>query len=336
MRRTSLLRAAALALALPLLGALIQPARAAAPPPTFPKDAVALVNGESVPESAVERALERVPPARRDEVWPRLIDHLVNNLLIEQHLKASGYKVEKKDVDKRIDEMKDELKKVNRDFDKMLKDLKVSEDELRQHIEADLRWYKYATEKATDKELKKLFDKDKESFDGSTVKARHILLSVPRDRTNEGAVEKRLLGIRAAIEKEVKDGLAKLAKDTSDADREKERRRLLDEAFAKHAKDESDCPSKNQGGSVGPFPRSGVMVAPFAEAAFALKPCEMSGAVRTPFGYHLILVTEHKKGRDVKLDDVKDAVKEVYFDRLRESLSANLRKEAVLRVKPAK
>src|SRR5262249_50837594 len=149
---------------------------------TSPQPAVAAtVNGYPIYESVVTRALERVPPARRAEVRPGLIDHLVNNLLIDLSLKQAGYKVEKKEGDQRVDEMKTELKKVGRDFDKMLADLKVAETELREHIEADLRWYKYASAQATDVTLKKLFDDNKDMFDGSTVRAQHILLT-PRDK----------------------------------------------------------------------------------------------------------------------------------------------------------
>ena len=72
------------------------------------------------------------------------------------------------------------------------------------------------------------------------------------------------------------------------------------------------------------------MVAPFANAAFALKPYEMSDVVTTPFGYHLILCIERKPGREVKFDDpkVKEMVKEVFFDRLHENTSRQLRAQA--------
>ena len=59
------------------------------------------------------------------------------------------------------------------------------------------------------------------------------------------------------------------------------------EKFSAIAKDVSICPSKKRGGDLGTFGR-GQMVKEFETAAFALDKGQISGIVKTQFGYHII------------------------------------------------
>ena len=82
------------------------------------------------------------------------------------------------------------------------------------------------------------------------------------------------------------------------------------EDFAKLAREISeDKASAVQGGDLG-FVGAGELVAPFEQAAFALKKGEISAPVRTPFGYHAIRVLDVKEGGKAPLKDVAAKIKE--------------------------
>jgi peptidyl-prolyl cis-trans isomerase D len=82
------------------------------------------------------------------------------------------------------------------------------------------------------------------------------------------------------------------------------------EDFAKLAREVSeDKASAVQGGDLG-FVGPGELVAPFEQAAFALKKGEVSAPVRTPFGYHAIRVIDVKEGGKTPLKEVAPKIKE--------------------------
>lgn len=59
------------------------------------------------------------------------------------------------------------------------------------------------------------------------------------------------------------------------------------EEFEKLARDFSLCGSATNGGDLGQF-KKGMMVTSFEKALLALAPNEISGIVKTQFGYHII------------------------------------------------
>jgi peptidyl-prolyl cis-trans isomerase D len=116
------------------------------------------------------------------------------------------------------------------------------------------------------------------------VKARHILIAVPEgsDAKTDAAAKAKAQGI-------------------------------LDQLhhggdFAALAKANSDDPgSKDSGGELGFF-QKGKMVPAFEQAAFALQPGQISGLVKTSFGYHIIQVEEKQTAHTKTLAEVQSTI----------------------------
>jgi parvulin-like peptidyl-prolyl isomerase len=319
-----------LGLAFLVLGVVASGAAEPTPPP-----AAATVNGQPIPEVALQRALRRVPPARLAEARAAHLAYLIDNALVDQYLVQLKVAVEKKDLDARMEALYADIKKQGLTVEKVMEELVLTEAELRTITEADLRWEKFCDERATEAELKKFFDGNREGFDGTQVRARHILLAPAAD--DPKAADAAAAQLQAWKKQVEEAGAAAVARVPPDADalaKEKARTEAIEQAFAALAKEKSACPSKEKGGDTDWFPRSGGMVEPFARAAFALKPFEASEVVRTQFGCHLILATDRRPGKEVKFEDVKADVKEVYCDRLREAVCTYMRPRSKIAVNP--
>ena len=78
--------------------------------------------------------------------------------------------------------------------------------------------------------------------------------------------------------------------------------------FADLAKKNSDDPgSKDQGGELG-FLKHGATVPEFDQAAFSLQPGQISGLVKSKFGYHIIEVEEKQTAHTRPLSEVKTTI----------------------------
>ena len=80
------------------------------------------------------------------------------------------------------------------------------------------------------------------------------------------------------------------------------------ENFEDIAKEVSKCPSSAKGGDLGFFGK-GQMVKEFEDAAFALNPGEVTGPVKTQFGYHMIKLVDKKKSAKQSFESVRENIK---------------------------
>jgi parvulin-like peptidyl-prolyl isomerase len=126
--------------------------------------------------------------------------------------------------------------------------------------------------KVEDKEVQEYFAAHPEEFSGDQVRVRHILV-----RTEEEA--------KYALDRAKKERFEALAKELS-----------------------TDNATAGSGGDLGYLRREQVFPE-FAQAAFDLKPGEVGGPVKTPFGYHVIKLVDRKKGKSLTLEQVKEQLR---------------------------
>src|SRR5262249_46642442 len=153
-------------------------------------------------------------------------------------------------------ELRDALKKKTMTLDQFLREGKQTEEQFRQDLAARIQWKHYLGTRFTDVQAKNYYDANKVFFDKVFVRASHILVKLAPTAT---AAEKQTARAKLeTIRQEISAG-------------------KLD--FAEAAKKYSDCPSKDKGGDIGPFPYKFVVVEPFAKAAFAMKKGDVSDIV---------------------------------------------------------
>lgn len=179
----------------------------------------------------------------------------------------------------------------------------VSEDEIKTFLDANAERFtapaqvvlRYLTftpealaknETVTDEEIASYYEANKASMEQKEqVRARHILVMSKDSDPKE---------VQAAAAKKIEKVLKKAQ---------------AGEDFAALAKEYSEGPSGPNGGELGWFAR-GAMVPDFETVAFATKKGEISGLVKTRFGWHIIKVEDRKEAKLKTLDEAKGEIKE--------------------------
>ena len=258
-------------------------------------DPVARVNGVAITAADLQKALNafskspaaaQVPPGKDKEVQQFLLNQMLGAELMYQ----VAQKTQVKDMDKKTADAVARLKtrfKTEDDYKKGLQEQGMTEQALKELIRRNIIIENYIEQvivpkqQVTDAEVKAFYDNNPDTFNQpEQVRASHILITV--DAKASESDRKKAKDKAESLLKQVKAGVD----------------------FAKLAQEQSGCPSSKQGGDLGYFGK-GQMVKPFEDAAWALKPGEVSGVVETQFGYHIIKLSEKKPASKMALDDVK-------------------------------
>jgi peptidyl-prolyl cis-trans isomerase C len=277
-------------------------APAPAPPKPMPAQlpaVLARVNGEDVTKVDFDRLIKNmelgasqpVPAERRDEIFRKALDQLVTYTVLTQETRARKVAVTDEEVESNIKQMRSQFPS-EQEFTKALAARGMSLEKLKSDTRIDISINKMmeaeaATSQAPgDTQVREFYDKNPDKFkQDEAVRASHILFKV--EESADAATKKKVRDQAESVLKQARAG----------AD------------FAELAKKHSADGSAQQGGDLNFFTK-GQMVPAFDQAAFAMKPGEISDIVTTQFGYHIIKVTERRPPSTVPFEQVSDRIKE--------------------------
>ena len=257
------------------------------------KDAAATVNGAAISLTQLNQQLDQLKKqypnmftgadgeGRLLDFKQRLLDNLINQKLIDQAAKDKGITVSDADVAKQVDQLKAGFKD-NTQFESALKSAGMTLASLTEQIRQQLMTQKLietlsANTKVTQADIQAYYDKNKAQFFQKAAKRASHILFKPEDKAT---------------------ALKVLAQLKSGAN------------FAALAKKYSvDTATASKGGDLG-WP-STPYVPEFETALAKLSKGQMSGLVKSPYGWHIIFVTDVRKGTQQSLAEVKAQIEQI-------------------------
>jgi len=287
-----------------------------AAPKASPDEVLATVNKDKVTRGEVVDYLSKyeIPSdATHQQMYEIAVNSLINTKLVFQFLEIQKISVSEKQVDDEVAQFEKDLKANSLDLNKQMAQTGTSMTDLRNTFRRRLAWKNHVM-RVSDAELRKFVEENKDALSGAQVRANHILLMVdPNAKPEEKQrVKQKLLDIK----KEIESGKTTFA-----------------EAANKYSEDPLNVQSKS-GGDLDFFPRKGLFIEPFSAAAFTMKKGETSDPIETPYGYHLIQVTDRREGQPVDLAQHREAIINMYAADLQEKIIADGRKTAKIDIKP--
>ena len=243
----------------------------------------------------------------------KVINELIIKSLLDQEIAKRGIKIDQDDLQS---EMKSVIDKVGSkgELNAVLKQRGISNSEFTEDLKTQVKIKKLVRTiqkiSITDSDAEKYYKSHPEEFKhGEQVRASHILISsdtlqIIRDlkAKNKNLSTEEL---NKSVEKIQAERKAKAEAILAEV-------KASPDSFEKIAQQKSDDKASGErGGELGFFTKE-AMVPEFAKAAFEMKPNTISQSlVKTPYGYHIIKVTDRMEAGITPYAKVKDEIKYV-------------------------
>ncbi len=281
-------------------------------------ETAAKVNGDKIPIAELDKQLEQLKKqypqmfegadgeGRLLDYKQRLLDNLINQILLEQAAKERKLEVTADEVKKQIEQLRAGFKDEEQ-FQSALKSAGMTVETLEKQIREQLTTQKIIESLAKDAkiaeaDMKAYYEKNKAQFEQKAAKRASHILFKPEDKKE---AERVLARVKAG------GNFEELAKEYS-----------------------VDTQTAAKGGDMG-WPST----APIGELESAMAKLgkgETSELVKTPYGWHIIRITETRGASQQKYEDVKEQIKQILLQQNRadayQKFLDDLRKKAKIEI----
>lgn len=263
------------------------------------KNVAAKVNGEVITVDELNKQVEQLKAQYPDmfegsdgegrliDFKQRILDNLIDQMLLTQDAEARDIKIGDEQIKTQVDQLRAGFESEEQ-FASALKSAGMTEESLNTQVREQLLTQKImesleTAEAASEAEIKKYYEANEAQFFQQAAKRASHILFKPEDKATAQKVLDQI---------EAGGDFAALAKEYS-----------------------QDPGSAANGGDLG-WP-STAYVTEFEEALSKLKKGETSALVQSPYGWHIIRVTDERKGSQQTLDQVKDQIASILSQQTR-------------------
>ncbi len=266
----------------------------------------------------VNTANEREKRRIFNEDKKKVLNKIIEQKLQLHYAKLNGLEATKNDIDNAIEDIKTNNNFSDEVFEATLEHEGLTLEKYRASLKQQITFSKVLNAKVrsrikvNEKEVESYYSKNKKKFlKPAEIKAYHIIFVVnnKEDKVKTTKQKKKALHV------------LKLARKSDN--------------FEDLAKTYSEGPSKDVGGDLG-WVKKGTMIPSFEKAAFSLRKGEISGLVKTDYGYHIIKVVDRRESKNRTLYEARDEIMEILsknkYDDKYNKWMVELKKDAFIEV----
>lgn len=270
---------------------------------------LARVNKHSISQRDIDLEL-LVSGAREatDAERKAALERVIDRTLVVDFVATKGADPLAEDVENLVQSVRRGIEGGGETVEAVLGKLKLTEDDVRQVARASVSWKAFVRRTVTELQIREHFEQHREEFDGTRVRIRQIVRTIPPagSPAEWDEAEKLLTDLRSHIEAGQVE-------------------------FVAAATAHSHSPNAKSGGDVGFIRFRGDVPAAVATAAFALPVGETSRPIRSSVGVHLVQVMERQPG-DLSLEDTRPSILNELGEQLWVKTVQELRKKARIKL----